>query len=390
MSWQRTVPSQSTDKSLKPRVDHTLGLENGGYVRLIGTSSSASLLTYTFNDSTPLDDSTPFPQRQMCLKFWYYRSTTSPYNTTLDLEVSTNHSQTSQVYDIWSINQFPEWGIFNDQWMFARVNLTLVNQDMIRFEGKLKDQQSFIAIDDIILQMHSCEPIGWCDFESDFCGWTNSAPDHKSNNILWLRNSGSSASTLSGPKTDHTTHTIEGWYAFVPSDSQQSGTAFLMSEPISYAVICLKFYYQISSDSKMIAPKLQVLSITPKGQIEIIANITSTTTNQWLPFNITHEFKNEGRYRLILKTIQGNITQSDIAVDDIQIWSDTCADIGMKSVSTQTPITSTQIPDIEKSFDCNFENNCSQWSTKPTNSWQITKWTLGLTLCFSLQALNRF
>lgn len=41
---------------------------------------------------------------------------------------------------------------------------------------------------------------GYCNFEKDFCGWTNSVTDQ----FDWIRNKGATGSSGTGPTNDHT------------------------------------------------------------------------------------------------------------------------------------------------------------------------------------------
>lgn len=47
---------------------------------------------------------------------------------------------------------------------------------------------------------------GGCDFEVDFCNWTNEAPR---DDFDWLRHSGRTPSTKTGPSSDRTEEGIK-------------------------------------------------------------------------------------------------------------------------------------------------------------------------------------
>jgi formylmethanofuran dehydrogenase subunit A len=84
-------------------------------------------------------------------------------STYLSVEVHTNYfgTPTSSIY---YTARAPT--VFQQQWIYARTNITLKNADKIKIKAQISDQNSVIAVDDVLVQSHSCEPMGWCDFES--------------------------------------------------------------------------------------------------------------------------------------------------------------------------------------------------------------------------------
>lgn len=76
------------------------------------------------------------------------------------------------------------------------------------FEGVVgKGFRGDIGLDDIRVTEGVCPHIGSCDFEYDMCGLFNSFGNDK---FDWLRNSGETASSYTGPPVDHTTNTDHG------------------------------------------------------------------------------------------------------------------------------------------------------------------------------------
>lgn len=74
-----------------------------------------------------------------------------------------------------------------------------------------------IAIDDIRIADGSCPHKGSCDFEYDMCGFFN---PYSSSTFDWLRNSGETSTSNTGPPVDHTTSTDNGKYSFCVIYSQ--------------------------------------------------------------------------------------------------------------------------------------------------------------------------
>ena len=99
---------------------------------------------------------------------------------------------------------FPTVGNFSS-W---QVTITSSSDYWLVFEGvRGSSYEGDIAIDDVELLDNSCPPPGDCNFEKDMCTWLN-VP--KSDDFDWLRRSGSTPSSNTGPSTDHTTSSSVG------------------------------------------------------------------------------------------------------------------------------------------------------------------------------------
>ncbi len=69
-------------------------------------------------------------------------------------------------------------------------------------ENNVKNQpKGNIALDDIHVEEESCGSQYFCDFEKDFCGWTN-ALNGFDDDFDWLRNTKSTGSYGTGPSVD--------------------------------------------------------------------------------------------------------------------------------------------------------------------------------------------
>lgn len=78
----------------------------------------------------------------------------------------------------------------------------------IIFEGiRGNGYQSDIALDDVMILPGKCKPIGYCDFESDTCGYSNSRTGDQ---FDWLRSTGGTLTPNTGPSVDHTTNSDRG------------------------------------------------------------------------------------------------------------------------------------------------------------------------------------
>ena len=205
---------------------------------------------------------------------------------------------------------------------------------------------------------------------SDFCGWSNAPPAKNTKQVLWTRNTGETESENSGPERDHTTETEDGWYIYVPEDAQSDGVAVLQSELLGpyTGQVCFSFYYNIQSETRAVSPKLTVLYVSPEfSQTLLNKSISSHTNSVWNIYNVSLINLPQGRFQL--KTILGQVSKADVAIDDISIKPGLCG----QSVSTPTPIVSTPEPVSATQWDCNFETTSCKWKVNGTG-WVKASW----------------
>ena len=115
----------------------------------------------------------------------------------------------------------------------------------IIFEGTVDFvEQGGISLDDIDFSSQACSRLASCDFENDFCTFVNIYQD----TFDWTRNIGETASSLTGPPTDHTLGNAFGYYVFIETSAPrvQNDFAYLFSETLPYNTdMCLTFWYHM-------------------------------------------------------------------------------------------------------------------------------------------------
>ena len=74
--------------------------------------------------------------------------------------------------------------------------------------------QGDIAIDDVRVLSGKCKPAGYCDFENDMCGYTNT---RSGDMFEWQRTAGGTLTRNTGPSVDHTTNSDKGQGHFAMS-----------------------------------------------------------------------------------------------------------------------------------------------------------------------------
>ena len=115
------------------------------------------------------------------------------------------------------------------------------------FEGvRGKGYRGDIALDDIKIKSGFCPPLKECTFEpSDRCGWTDEP--NSLDDFDWTRQSGSTASSGTGPAFDHTFGTSKGMYMYIETSSQKAGDKARLLSPRYSATTgkCLRFWYHM-------------------------------------------------------------------------------------------------------------------------------------------------
>ncbi|XP_071956932.1 MAM and LDL-receptor class A domain-containing protein 1-like [Antedon mediterranea] len=188
-NWTRNKGStSSTDTG--PSTDHTLGT---GYYIYVEASSPrvagdrARIMTPKQNPTTAIT---------MCVQFWYHM-----YGPHVDrLNVYLRSGSNDQLV-------FTKFGTQGNVWHKAEKSIDSDDMWSLIFEGKIGvSYAGDIAIDDVAQFTGPCTAIRECDFELDFCEWTQ----EKSDDFDWSRGKGGTPSAGTGPTVDHSTGTSAG------------------------------------------------------------------------------------------------------------------------------------------------------------------------------------
>ena len=140
--------------------------------------------------------------------------------------------------------------------------------------------QHIVAIDDVSFEdCDSQNPppvIVNCDFESDFCSWSQNTQDDQAD---WERTKEGVWYDNTGPGYDHTTST--GYYVYFSSHNHQAGDVAILSTPditrTEEPYSCFTFWYHIyGEDFDTIR-----LNINKNGVRTTLWTISSTQGNLW-------------------------------------------------------------------------------------------------------------
>ncbi|KAI8507319.1 MAM domain-containing glycosylphosphatidylinositol anchor protein 2 [Branchiostoma belcheri] len=191
------------------------------------------------------------------------------------------------------------------------------------------------------LQSGQCTTLS-CDFEtSDLCGYTQDT----TNDQDWIRHSGPTPTTNTGPSVDHTLGTALGYYMYLETSAGTSGDAArLVSSPFpaNSAPYCLRFYYHMFGDST------GTLNVYIRKQGILGAPVWTVSGNQGNVWQFGHaQVDGSSSFNVVFEAVRGNGFRGDIAIDDVTV-SDECVPIATTVLPTTTPF-----PDASAS--CTFE-----------------------------------
>lgn len=117
--------------------------------------------------------------------------------------------------------------------------------------------------------------VGNCDFEQDTCNFRDALDEV---DFFWERNSGGTSSWATGPTTDHTTGTAQGFYMFIETSSPRlaGDVAVLESTWLDNAAesCTLRFWYH------MYGQHIGLLSVYSKDELGVKRDLWSLQGEQ--------------------------------------------------------------------------------------------------------------
>jgi hypothetical protein len=217
----------------------------------------------------------------------------------------------------------------------------------------------FVYLDDIEVSFKECQPLGSCNFEEGYCGFTNLLSE---TNWIILSGEFSSNSMLSVPSVDHTLVSPLGHFIYLDTTFNKPGAkAQLESEVISdymNSSQCVLFYVKTKDN-------VATLNINRRnklnGQIENMFNFNGYQSDYWVKKEVQLVNASTGSasissypYSFIIEGIVGE-SKGQLAVDDVMLYGGICN--GTSVQPTQFDCQNGQIIDIK--LVCDFKNDCS-------------------------------
>ncbi|XP_026169194.1 MAM and LDL-receptor class A domain-containing protein 2 [Mastacembelus armatus] len=221
-------------------------------------------------------------------------------------------------------------GTQGNKWRFA--DLTFISAKPIQFiiEAVVGGKQGSIAIDDIIVSSTgngSCPPERECTFQGSLCGLL----PQPSSNFTWSRITGmSQPANSSGPATDHTLGTQQGYYLSAQLWRQPVGSKgaimTAVMEPTPPDGECLMFWYYMEGSG---VGELSVYLQTPNTHRDPIQlwNRSGDQGKHWRHGRVTL-FSPGASYQVIFEAVVGDGLSRDISIDDLTVLNNACAPPG--------------------------------------------------------------
>ncbi|CAJ1070802.1 LOW QUALITY PROTEIN: apical endosomal glycoprotein-like [Xyrichtys novacula] len=219
----------------------------------------------------------------------------------------------------------------------------------LMFEAVRSGFDGRVAIDDVAFVSGPCAIPRMCSFEGQQCGYSSSGK------IKWLHRSGHTT-TVTGPKTDHTLETENGFYMMANTGKEflPSGDKTVLTSPVRQGIArteCVHFWYQMGGENsgyltlymkpvegervKIFSDSLNQGSVWRHGN----GNISSTLVDWQLEFEV----------------VGAGGKNTYIAVDDIFISAHPCQDRGSK---------------------CSLEKGMCSWSNTQSAAMDSLDWEL--------------
>lgn len=300
-----------------PETDHSLETQKGFYMLAhsgVDVLHQGSKMTLT----SPVRRGLAHTE---CVHFWYHTGGENP--GILNVYVKPSEGDRIRLFSS-SLQQ-------GHAWRHGQGNVSWHGNWQLQFEVEGRGgQNTYIAIDDITYSTHSCPTAdNVCNFERGLCGWSNTQRP----SVDWLDwdlTNVQAEKFYSTPPYDHTLHTDEGHFLFLPNSQRDTATqnAWLLSPHLAPTKgTCLSFwvYQPTMYDSKLI-----VWRLSEGARHELLRLDEGGGNWKYFSANITSETE----YQIVLEGFKGE--KGVLALDDIQYTVGVnCA--GQKTDPTTSP-----------------------------------------------------
>jgi len=152
-----------------------------------------------------------------------------------------------------------------------------------------------------------------CTFESGLCNLAQDSQD----DFQWNRRHGSTPTSGTGPNGDHTNGV--GYYVYTESNRHVNKYARLKTPSLPSGVHCISFaLFDYGSNAGQFSVKIEGSRIVP----QTIKRWSGSQKNEWINVKIT--LTSPAEWTLVLESHVGSGTHSDLALDDLQVYSGRC------------------------------------------------------------------
>ncbi|XP_026862919.2 MAM domain-containing protein 2 [Electrophorus electricus] len=261
--------------------------------------------------------------QKYCLKFFYLLR--GFHQNSQALAVYLYDGERAKQNEIWTQSEKTQ-----NIWIQVELNLQSEKNTQVVF---ISICNSFgncgpVGLDDISVNLGNCElPLGFslsvpshCNFETGMCENTQ---DKQGDKADWVLTRGSTPTSYTGPKGDHTTGT--GHYLYIEASLMLPGhNARLLSMLLrgSKGAQCLKFFYHMYG---LGTGQLSVLLRSqPEGRDRLLWVRRGEQGISWFKASVNYQYDHQ--HQIVFEATRGSSIRSDIAIDDITFQKGPCKD----------------------------------------------------------------
>ncbi|ESO97870.1 hypothetical protein LOTGIDRAFT_152977 [Lottia gigantea] len=341
-NWMR-INSGITKFGLKPSGDHTLGPKKNGTYMYVGQGSPSGKGNVARLVSPSLSAT---GSKGKCFNFWYINSGSSFGKIIVSLQ------QGNMTTPIWILTS--DDSAASKNWQNGQVPYqSAVDYSIVIETSRTGGTTGFITLDDVTIRNSKCSitpnyadtgstlmpfrsttpglaitpptsapSIYDCNFEKGLCSWTQ----NKDDDFDWTRKHGATTTSGTGPRTDHTLATDQGYYVFIETSNPRKfgDNAKLASKTISTFSTpkCLSFWYH------MYGPHVNTLNVYVKSGNAYGTPVWTKKGTQgfkWKQSSI--DIAANASYQIVFEGVRGTSFQGDIALDDISVTDGLCGSL---------------------------------------------------------------
>nr|XP_042901434.1 MAM and LDL-receptor class A domain-containing protein 1-like [Parasteatoda tepidariorum] len=350
--WERGVKMTNG-----PPNDHTTMTEAGYYLQAVAEDESkvedkTSLVSPTYNSRWG----------PHCLTFWYWR----PGYAVGKLSVLTRINRVDNL----------QWQATSDvgkNWHFGQVTINEKKQLQLVIQAEKGTSNAYqMAIDDILIKNSVCGEPANCNFNKDYCSYSQNA----TSDFAWLLGTGRvvNSQLIENPPSDNSFENGMYAYADMTSPSLQPGQVAVLSSEIllgsAYKVTCVTFYYYIGGeDNSTLSLGKMLLDNSEQDMKYIYKDVFTMNDNTGKVWRVQAQniaVDAGDKFQIYFKSRKEKGSRSFVAIDDITVADGEC-----NRPTTEPPVIVTEMPKTK--FTCNFDDGkmCS-WSADNSK----IKWTL--------------
>ncbi|XP_071520575.1 LOW QUALITY PROTEIN: MAM and LDL-receptor class A domain-containing protein 1-like [Panulirus ornatus] len=333
LDWELVLVSSSNTRNEKhPDGDHSLQSSLGHYLKLSGQG----LATIFTNEIHP---------QYSCVEFWVYLDGFPGYSSS-DLLVYTRRNG--------MLDQDPRINITNiigHSW--SRYLLPVISsiKYSLAFESHVRGSGYVVGLDDV-QPLLTCEPMDECNFETDFCMWSNSVNEDQ---FDWSITTGKYLDNIYAPNVDVSLGSPYGKFAYVDtfreSFTEKEPQAILESNVMEQRKLCLSFWYHVQGNGQ---PSLTLSTkIMATDEILEVWKNPYVINAEWKFQQVSVEQSNRYKLQFMAESDDGN--NGIIALDQVKTIPGECTNSTVPDCSLTCDMGNTCIHEYQI---CNFIQEC--------------------------------